>query len=351
MSVAPKASIRKGILAGGNWIVDQVKMIDVYPLREQLANITGSTIHGTVGSPYNILVNMAKLGAGIPLAAAGAVGRDEFGKRILDDCTKHKIDTRHLKTISDAPTSYTDVITEVKGGTRTFFHNRGANALWDGHDLDFNKTKAKVFHLGYLMLLDEMDCADKKHGTKAARLLAAAQSAGLQTSIDVVSEDSDRFAKIVTPALQYTDYCILNEVEAGKTAGFKIRQDDGNLDTVALRHAAGALLQMGVRELVVIHFPEGGFIRTRKGEDVLQSSLRIPARDIVGAAGAGDAFCTGMLLGLHEEWDLAKCLETAVCAAGACLSDASCTGGMKSLRSVQALAKKYKFRPRLEPEY
>ncbi|MED5381623.1 MAG: PfkB family carbohydrate kinase, partial [Verrucomicrobiota bacterium] len=89
----------------------------------------------------------------------------------------------------------------------------------------------------------------------------------------------------------------------------------------------------------------------RKGEDVLQSSLRIPARDIVGAAGAGDAFCTGMLLGLHEGWDLAKCLETAVCAAGACLSAASCTGGMKSLRSVQALARKYKFRPRLEPEH
>ncbi|GIT05542.1 MAG: hypothetical protein CM1200mP29_09530 [Verrucomicrobiota bacterium] len=72
---------------------------------------------------------------------------------------------------------------------------------------------------------------------------------------------------------------------------------------------------MGVGELVVIHFPEGGFVRTRKGEDVLQSSLRIPARDIVGAAGAGDAFCPGMLLGLHEEWDLANCLETAVCAA------------------------------------
>ena len=47
---------------------------------------------------------------------------------------------------------------------------------------------------------------------------------------------------------------------------------------------------------------------------------------------------------------MAKCLETAVCAAGACLFEASCTGGMKSLRSVQALAKKYKFRPRLEPE-
>ena len=351
MPAVRKASARKGILAGGNWIIDQVKMIDVYPQREQLANITGATVTGTGGSPYNLLVNLAKLDAGIPLAAAGLVGRDTFGNLILEDCARHSIDTKLLKATSDAPTSYTDVMTETKGGNRTFFHNRGANALWDGSDLDFNKTKASFFHLGYLLLLDELDGPDKKHGTKAARLLAAAQAAGLRTSIDAVSEDSDRFTKVIIPALQYTDYCFLNEVEAGKTTGFKIRQDDGSLDTVALRHAAGALLQMGVGELVVIHFPEGGFVRTRKGEDVLQSSLRIPARDIVGAAGAGDAYCTGMLLGLHEEWDLANCLETAVCAACACLSDPSCTGGMKSLRSVQALAKKYKFRPRLEPEH
>lgn len=30
---------RIGLLAGWNWIVDQVKMIDVYPQPKQLANI------------------------------------------------------------------------------------------------------------------------------------------------------------------------------------------------------------------------------------------------------------------------------------------------------------------------
>ena len=350
MSAAKKDFNRSGILAGGNWIIDQVKMIDVYPQREQLANITGPIVTGTGGSPYNLLVNFAKLGVTFPLSAAGLVGKDSFGEFILDDCKKHKIDTKFLTVSSDAPTSYTDVMTESKGGNRTFFHNQGSNAIWDGGDIDFSKTKAKFFHLGYLLLMQALDGPDKKFGTKAAKLLAAAQSAGLRTSIDAVSEDSDRFESVITPALKYTDYCILNEIEAGKTTGFKIRKDDGKLDTVALRHAAGALLQLGVGELVVIHFPEGGFVRTRKGEDVLQSSLRVPAMDIVGAAGAGDAFCTGMLLGLHEGWDLKKCLETAVCAAAACLSHASCTGGMKSLRNIQALANKYKYRPKLEKD-
>ena len=65
MSVAKKAPRRSGILAGGNWIIDQVKMVDVYPQREQLANITGDTVTGTGGSPYNLLVNFAKLGANL----------------------------------------------------------------------------------------------------------------------------------------------------------------------------------------------------------------------------------------------------------------------------------------------
>ena len=161
--------------------------------------------------------------------------------------------------------------------------------------------------LGYLLLLDALDVPDAKFGTRAGRLLAAAQAAGLKTSVDVVSEDSDRFATLVTPILKYMDYCILNEIEAGKTTGFKIRTPEGRLDTVALRHAAGALLQKGVRELVVIHFPEGALARNRRGEDVWQSSLKLPAKYIAGTAGAGDAFCAGVLWGLHEGWELQRC--------------------------------------------
>ena len=342
------ASARSGLLAGGNWIVDQVKMIDVYPQLEQLANI-GSQAQGTGGAPYNVLIDLAKLGVSFPLFAAGLVGKDAFGQFILDDCKRHKIDTRFLRATAGAPTSYTDVMTEMNGGRRTFFHHRGANALWDGAEVDFSRVKARIFHLGYLLLLDALDAPDKRLGTKAAALLAAAQEAGLKTSVDVVSEDSDRFAKVVAPALKHVDYCIINEIEAGKTSGFKVRQPDGKLDTVALRHAAGALLQMGVRELVVVHFPEGSFIRTRKGEDHWQSSFELPAKRIAGTAGAGDAYCAGVLLGLHEGWDLQRCLQTGVCVATASLSDPTCTGGIKPLKATLDLVRKYRFRPPLEP--
>jgi sugar/nucleoside kinase (ribokinase family) len=342
-------SSRSGVLAGGNWIIDQVKMVDVYPRPEQLANIRSQS-QGTGGAPFNVLVDLARLKAPFALSAAGLVGKDILGEEILAICKRNKIDTRLLRTTDNAPTSYTDVMTEIGDGRRTFFHQRGANALWQADDLNFSRTKARVFHLGYLLLLDALDAPDKVFGTRAARLLSQAQEAGLKTSVDVVSEDSDRFATIVSPALKYVDYCILNEIEAGKTAGFRIRQPGGQLDTVSVKHAAGALLQKGVKEVVVIHFPEGAFARTRRGEDFWQSSLNLPARYIAGTAGAGDAFCAGVLLGLHEDWALNKCLMVGVCAAAASLAHPTCTDGMLDLNSCLALAKKYRPRPSLEPE-
>jgi sugar/nucleoside kinase (ribokinase family) len=340
---------RSGILAAGNWIIDQVKIIDVYPQPEQLGSILSQS-EGTGGAPFNVLVDLAKSGAPFPLFGAGLVGEDALGEQILRICKQHKIKIDDIGVTKKAPTSYTDVMTERGSGRRTFFHARGANAFWAGDGLDFKKHKARIFHLGYILLLDALDAPDPKYGTKAARLLAQSQEAGMKTSLDVVSEDSDRFAKLVSPALRHVDYCILNEIEAGKTTGFKLRLADGKLDTAAVRHAARALLQGGVRETVVIHFPEGGFARTRTAETVWQSSLNLPASYIAGTAGAGDAFCAGVLLGLHEQWDLKRCLLTGVCLAAASLSHPTCTNGVKKLSASLALAKKYGFRPKLEPE-
>ena len=338
---------RRGILGGGTWIIDRVKRIDVFPHPETLSNIKSES-RGTGGAPYNVLLNLSKLGADLPLSAAGLVGNDELGKEIVRDCHDHKIDTRQLKSSKDVATSYTDVMTEIESGRRTFFHFQGANAIWTGSDLCFDRSRARLFHLGYLLLLDALDATNKEYGTEAAALLARARAAGLKTSIDVVSEDSNRFSKIILPALKHTDYCIINEVEAGRTTGFKVRDKKGTLDLIAIKHAAGKLLQSGIHRLVVIHFLEGAFARTKEGIEHWQSSLKVPKKEIKGTAGAGDAFCAGVLWGLHEEWELSRSLFIGVCVAAASLSDPTCTGGVRPLEDCLALSKKYRTRSRLD---
>lgn len=342
---------RKGILAGGNWIVDAVKIIDTWPQQDALANIR-STSKGTGGSPFNVLIDLALMECGIPLEAVGLIGKDGNGEWIADRCLEHEIDTAALNATDEAPTSYTDVMTVAATGRRTFFHARGANALLDAVHFDFTRTAAKVFHLGYLLLLDKLDAPDAEFGTVAARVLAAAQEAGLKTSIDCVSEDSDRFAKIVLPALKYVDLCIMNEFEAGRVTGRRIRYGDSHstapgvagLDKKELRAAMEDLLAAGVRERVVVHYPEGGCALGRDGAWHEHGSVMLPADYIRGAAGAGDAFTAGILLGWHEEKSMEEALRYGVCAAAANLSDETCTGGLKPLEECLALGEKYGFR-------
>lgn len=334
---------RSGILAGGSWIVDQVKIIDTYPSQDQLANIFSET-EGTGGSPFNILIDLSRLNAKFPLEGCGKIGTDSQGDWIIDLCQSSGISTKLISKDSNASTSYTDVFTVKSSGRRTFFHQRGANATWDGSELDLTKTKAKIFHIGYLLLLDALDEKDEEFGTKAARLLNRAQEAGLKTSIDVVSEDSDRFAAIVNPSLKFTDYAILNEIEAGKTTGFAIRESDNSLNKKALEKAVDAMFDEGVKELVVVHFPEGAYAKSANGEIIYQPSLNIPDDYIKGGAGAGDAFCAGTLLGIHDDLPLEKSLQIGVGAAATCLSHPTCTEGVGSLTDIESLIKEFGFR-------
>jgi sugar/nucleoside kinase (ribokinase family) len=335
-------SSRYGVLAAGNWIIDYTKIIDIYPAQDALCNIASET-YGNGGSPYNLLIDLARLEAPFPLEALGLVGDDKDGEAIRADCVRHHIDASQLRTCKEAPTSYTDVMSVKGTGRRTFFHQRGANALLGPEHFDFSASRARLFHLGYLLLLDRLDQPDSEFGTVAAGLLRQAAAAGFKTSIDVVSEDSDRFSSIVRPALRHTDYAILNEFEAERTTSRHIRADRG-IDAAQLRSAAQDLLQAGVREWVVIHFPEGAIAAGREGRILFQGSACLGQEKIIGTTGAGDAFGAGLLYGLHEGKPMEECLHDAVCVAAACLTDATCSGGIHSLTHCLKLGDGYGFR-------
>jgi len=326
----------QGIACGGNWIVDQVKIIDSWPPKCELANILeeGS---GAGGGPANVLTDLKRLGFPHPTFAIGCIGEDTFGQQILDHCRANHIGTEFLTVLPDVRTSYTDVMTIRDTGERTFFHCRGANARFGPHHVPVELLKdagIKMFYLGYLLLLDAMDRPDPENGTVAAGLLKSIQEAGIETCLDVVSEASERFQQIVVPSLQYVDHCIINEIEASRTTGVEIRKQDQAIDEKALAEAAERLLELGVKKTAVIHFPEGSLWRDHTGAQVYQSSFRIPKESIVSSVGAGDAFCAGVLYGIHEGWDPAEALRIGNAAAATCLQAANTTDGVRSLDEV-----------------
>jgi sugar/nucleoside kinase (ribokinase family) len=327
---------RRGICCGGNWIRDHVKTVSFWPREETLTNIIAEE-SSAGGSAYNVLVDLARLGLGIPLTGIGLVGDDADGAKIIEDIGRWGIDARWVRKAAGAPTSYTDVMTVRGTGRRTFFHHRGANALLAPEHFPVDEVSARVFHLGYLLLLDGLDAPDSEFGTRAARVLARVAARGILTSIDVVSEDSDRFASIVTPALPHADCAILNEIEAGRTTGRETRRGSV-LDPGGVEAAADDLLQRGVRRLVVVHAPEGSFGVTRDGERRWQPSHDLEDGFIRGTTGAGDAFLAGMLTGVHEGWSLEKSLRFATAAAATCLRHPTATEGVGKADEVWRLA-------------
>lgn len=331
---------RKGIASGGNLIIDYVKIVDSYPKQGNLSNIYDIT-RSIGGATPNVLIDLAKMDGDIPLQAIGLLGNDENGDYVLNELNKYHINTDLVSRHHLLGTSFTDVMSVKSTGERTFFHYRGANAELGLHQFDFSKITAEIIHIGYALLLDAMDAPDNEYGTVMARTLALAQKNGIRTSIDVVSENSDRFSKIVPASLKYTDYCIINEVEASMITGIPARDQSGKLMLDNIKVMCRMLFDMGVGNWVVIHAPEGGFGMERDKEFTIQPSVDVPEEYIKGKVGAGDAFCAGILYSAYKGWSMGEALKIAAGAAACNLSEANATDGMKSIGEVRKVFDMY----------
>ena len=325
-----------GIAFAGNILADNVKKIDVWPEQGMLCNIR-EIAPGVGGLVPNTCGSLAVIDPSVPLYAIGLTGDDENGRFVRQRMASLGIDISGVQVLKDGVTSFTDVMTCIGTGERTFFHSRGTNALFGPEHIDLDHMTADILHLGYAMLLDRFDAEDPEYGTVMARVLHDAQARGIRTSIDVVSDSSGRFEKVVVPALKYCTYVILNEVEASLVTHIPVRREDGSLDEDALRSICAKMLDFGVQELIAIHAPEGGWCMDAERRFCAVSSVPVPKSFIKGKVGAGDAFCAGMLYGIYKGWEPEKCLRFGGCTAAACMSEPDSLSGMRNAEACWAI--------------
>jgi sugar/nucleoside kinase (ribokinase family) len=330
--------VKNGITIAGTIIVDTIKLIESYPQKGMLVNIS-SQKQSVGGCVPNTAIDLCTLG-GIPVSAVGRIGNDEAGVFVTSEMSGAGVDVSKVLVTDGQATSYTDVMTVASTGERTFFNMRGANSLFCGDDIDLDALDCRIFHIGYLMLLDKLDAEDGEYGTALARLLCGIQKKGIRTSLDVVSDTSDKFAKVVTPALKYCDYAILNELEAGFVTGIEPRNSDGTLIEKNIQRILEKFISFGVKK-VVVHCPEYGFCLDAERGYVSVASLKLPAGYIKGSVGAGDAFCAGMLYGIYTGFCDEDALKTAACSAAANLSSPGSVSGARSFEDTIKLAQEF----------
>ena len=152
-----------------------------------------------------------------------------------------------------------------------------------------------------------------------------------------MSEQSDRFPRIVRPALRHCDYVIVNELEAAAATGLPAADAAGRVTAASLRALAEAVLACGVREQVVVHSPEVSVSVDRAGTFAAVPSLELPEGWIAGSVGAGDAFCAGMLYSVMKGMPAEEGLRLASCAAACNLAAPDSVSGARALAETWSL--------------
>jgi sugar/nucleoside kinase (ribokinase family) len=331
----------KGIAVAGNMIVDILYKVRGLPKPGELTTIEGEIIRSSGGALCNVITDLSRLDGGLPLTALGRLGEDAEGDFVFSRL--RNLSNADLSKIKrGGTTSFTVVMADEITKERSFFHYRGANAFFCEDDIDWDNLRADFLHIGYILLLDALDGEDGGFGTKMARFLCHVRERGIKTSIDVVSEKGDRYKRLVPPALKYTDYCVINELEAEQVTGVPLRDSAGRLLINRMREALEKIKACGVSSWIVIHAPEGGYGLDAEGRYEEIPSLDLPDGYIKGKVGAGDAFCAGVLYGAYRGMGLREGIELGTAAAACSLSESGATEGMRSAEEAIALYRKFR---------
>lgn len=304
-------ALKTGIAVAGTVLVDKINEIAAYPNCGELTKIIGldKSVGGCVP---NVGIDLKKIDPELSVYAVGKTGTDDDGEYVRRVLKDNGLDISGIKAAENDRTSFTEVMS-VRGGQRTFFTYAGADGGFTADDISFDSITPRMLHLGYFLLLKKVDEGE------GVRILKKAIDCGIETSIDLVSENSDRYL-LVLPALEYTDYLIINETEAGKLAGIEPKTE--NLKAIALK-----LKGMGVRKKVIIHMRDCALCCSDAGITVT-GSVDIPREQIKGTTGAGDAFCAGALYAIYKNKDDDEILDFASSAAIMALTSADATGGL-----------------------
>ena len=315
---------REGIAVAGTILVDKINEISAYPNAGELTQIR-SIQNAAGGCVPNVGLDLKKIAPELTVSAIGKLGSDAEGEFLRNVLESGGVCTAGLAVMPNEKTSFTDVMS-IPGGQRTFFVYPGSGADFGIDDMDFDAIHAKILHLGYFLLLQKVDDGD------GLKILQKAKEAGLETSIDLVSENSDRYG-LVLPCLPYTDYLIVNELEAGKLTGIEPTAEN-------LYQIAHKLKDLGVRQKVIIHMPERSVCVSEEGYTALGSYI-LPDGYIQGTTGAGDAFCAGALIGIYKGWSDLEIMEFASGCAVMALSSPDATSGMKEETEIKEFCKQF----------
>jgi len=274
--------VKTSVVAIGDANVDLIAPVESFPGKG--GEVSTDKLHKCAGgSAANLCVALARIG--LNSRFIGRVGDDPFGRFLINNFRKEKVDISQLQIDKKVGTGL-QFIAITRDGERTMYGFRGANIYLSADEINMNPIKSsRILHIsGYALLRDPQR-------KTTIKIFKVARGAGSLVSLDVGVLPATRATNRVCSILRYVDILFLGEREASALVG-----------TMKPEKAARDLLKFGPKIVALKLGRKGCFILTEMERVRFQA---FPIK-VVDTTGAGDAFDAGFLTGVIGEWGLKR---------------------------------------------
>ena len=318
--------MKKGFIIGKGYILQKPSYVTVFgaanmdicgmpdsPLIRQDSN-PGTVRISMGGVGRNIARNLSLLGCSVKFISA--FGDDEYAGQIQDSCRKAGIDTHESIVSGSFSTSIYLYITRHDGDMELAVNDMRIYSLMTP---EFISGKAEVLKSSRLIVVD----ANLPEET----IEAVCKNSSCPVFAETVScAKAVRFRNVfpyihtITPNLQ----------EAEILTGLSINPDSRD----SLAKAAKALLDMGVKHVVITLGSKGCFISDGKTRKIIRP---FPA-EMVNVNGAGDALMSGLAAGFDKGFSFEESALLGMAAAGMTLETPETNNPALNLEAAMARA-------------
>lgn len=279
------AAVQSRLLVVGSLNMDLVMRVERLPRPGETVKSLAFQTHGG-GKGANQAVAAARLGATV--AMIGAVGRDDYGGRLLGVLRQDGVDVTHVRQLEDTPTGTAMIVVDVRGQNQIVIVPGANDAItFDQLQRGFAAKRDAAVCLLQLEIPMEM--------VKAAAKMA--KEAGMTVVLDPAPA-----APLADDLLRYVDVITPNETETFVLTGVEVT------DPRSAERAARVLLDRGVGAAVIKMGAQGAFLH-HGAATYYKPAIPVEAVDTTAA---GDAFNGSFSVAISRGDTLAEAVDYAV---------------------------------------